>query len=133
MRNDRGAILLALLVIASLGSAGRVAPPDPRTLPAFQEFRASLADAAAATPAGGTLYLRNRPFPSIPFDAKRPERFPGWAAVFVLSHQADTIDGRAVRFVEADRQLVSALRAGRSGRVKRLVTTEAECGTCDVR
>lgn len=128
-----GAAWALAFVALSLPAASRVSPPDPRTRPEFEAFWESLDAAARATPEGETLYLRNRRFVSGPVDARRPEVFPGWLAAFVLSQPGDTVAGRPVRFVEADRGIVEALRAQPDTRAARLVLTEEECRGCGAR
>ena len=85
----------------------------PAVTSAMNASEKTVTQAAAARPAGDTVWIRNRPFPSLELVARRRERFPGWAAVWVLSQESDEIDGRAIRFVEEDRAMVE--RLGRYG------------------
>lgn len=125
------AIWLAILFGASVPMTARVFPADPRARKDYERFEKVVTRAARTGKPGATLYLRNRPFATVDPGPKRPENFPGWAAVWVLSHDGDTIEGRPVRFVEEDSEMVERLRSGRSDRVTKLVVTREECGTCN--
>src|SRR5439155_11590484 len=59
-------------------------------------------------PAGRVAYLENRPSP-FPL-MQHAFTFPGIAAVFVLVHEGDAVDGRSVRFIERDPELLRRLR-----------------------
>ncbi len=62
-----------------------------------------LTEAIAAAPPGATLYLENRVTPRYVLGAAIPNRLvPGRAAVFLLSRAPAALDGRQVRFVERE-------------------------------
>ena len=121
----------AILFVASVPVSGRVFPADPRALAEIERFEKTVIRAARQGDAGTTLYVHNRRFTSVDLGPERRERFPGWAAVWILSHESDTIEGRTIRFVEEDGEFVERLRSGRSDRVTRLIVTREECGTCN--
>jgi hypothetical protein len=60
-------------------------------------------DAVAAAPPGATVVIPNKRFASVgPVFMNTPDLFPGAAAAFITMFPADTVDGRQVRFAEAD-------------------------------
>ena len=66
-----------------------------------------IAAAVASQPDGATVYLENLESPFYLLGPALPERsFPGRAAVFLITHRSDTIDGRGVRFVERDPEVL---------------------------
>jgi hypothetical protein len=80
---------------------------------------------AHAAPPGEPVYIPNRSFQDWRGWASR-EDFPGWAAVFVMAHASDSIEGRRVFFVEPDEELVRSLREDPGARISRLVVTPHE-------
>jgi len=80
---------------------------------------------AHAVPTGGPVYVPNREVLEWRAVASNKE-FPGWAAVFVLTHESDSVDGRRVFFVESDEKLVKFLRRNPNARIARLVVTPEE-------
>jgi hypothetical protein len=124
---------VAIQIAASTPILDRMTPSNPRARPEFERFEKIVARAAATSPSDATVYVRNRPFNSVDLGPERPEHFPGYAAVWVLSQESDEIEGRPIRFVEQDTAMVARLRAGRDDRVTRLVVTPAECGNCVAR
>ena len=80
---------------------------------------------ARAVPPGTPVFIPNRKFK----DWKRwlsREDFPDWAAVFVLTHASDAVEGRRVFFVESNQKLVKLLRKDPTTRIARLVVTPEE-------
>jgi hypothetical protein len=124
---------VAVLFAASVPMTDQVFPPDPRARAELERFEEFVTRAARMGSAGTTVYLRNRRFAAVDLGPERPEHFPGWAAVWVLSHESDAIEGRTIRFVEEDTEMVERLRSGRSDRVTKLVITRDECGSCIAR
>jgi hypothetical protein len=59
-----------------------------------------IARAVAAAPPGATVYIENRESPRHLLGVLDNKLFPGRAAVYVLTHDSATVDGRHVRFVE---------------------------------
>jgi hypothetical protein len=55
-----------------------------------------------------------------------PERFPGIAALFVVTHPTDTVRGKRVRFVEARTEVLEAIRAKPNRRIASLILSSAE-------
>lgn len=67
-----------------------------------------IASAVASQPDGATAYPTNLQSPRYLLGPVMPERlFPGRAAVFVLTHRSDPLDGRRVRFIERDPEVVA--------------------------
>jgi hypothetical protein len=81
-----------------------------------------------AAEVGRTVCIRNRPFAAHPFGG-----FPGWAAVYVITHPSDVFEGRTVRFVDGDAERVRRARAARPNRAATLLLTEAERSVCGPR
>jgi hypothetical protein len=80
----------------------------------------SIAAAVAATPAGATVRIANRPFPPTSVVlSMAPGSFPGWAALFTIFFPENTVDGRPVRFVVSDEEWQRARERG--GRMADLV------------
>jgi hypothetical protein len=70
---------------------------------AMQEINA----AVAAHPPGSTVYIENLTSPLV-LMGMMPERlFPGRAGVFVITHPSDMVDGRRVRFIERDPEVLT--------------------------
>lgn len=76
--------------------------------------------AVESQPPGRPVYIANRPFRHVGWLVDR-ERFPGWAAVFVIFFPDDVVDGRRVYFVEPDRDAAAAARSRRGTRIASLV------------
>src|SRR5262245_23453548 len=69
----------------------------------FARTMREIADAVASHPEGSTAYLENLSSPRLLLGPLMPDRlFPGRAAAFVLTHRSDMVDGRRVRFIERD-------------------------------
>ena len=68
-----------------------------------QRISESIASEARARPPGSTVYLENETTPRSILGPVMPNYlFPGRAAVFVVTHGSDEVEGRAVRFIERD-------------------------------
>lgn len=71
-----------------------------------------MTEMAGRQPAGADVYFRNAIFHGVGAAVVRnPLLFPGWAGLFALHHTDGLLDGRRVRFVEAD----PATRAAATG------------------
>ena len=81
---------------------------------------------AHAVPPGAPCYIPNQKFQDWGVVVAPEEEFPGWAAVFVLTHASDSVDGRRVFFVESNEKLVALLRRNPTARIARLVVTPEE-------
>jgi len=83
--------------------------------------------AVRSAPPGQTVLINNRAFAwrsiLVP-----PEGFPGWAAVFMIAHSDNVLNGHPVRFVEHDPKVLEALRA-QGGRVATLIVGPGEPST----
>jgi hypothetical protein len=78
------------------------------------EVLATIRARVAAQPPGTEVSIPNRGFAAFPGGVPRPA-FPGWAAVFVVFHPENTVDGRRVRFIDADLGVnVASVRGKRS-------------------
>jgi hypothetical protein len=88
----------------------------------LHDSQRQLADSALAdmralvmrVPPGEPAYLANQPFYGVgPFVIANPANFPGWAALFVVYSQSNTLDGHPVFFVEANPAVRARAKAGR--------------------
>jgi hypothetical protein len=83
---------------------------------------------AHAVPTGAPVYVPNRKV--LDWRAVAPSKeLPGWAAVFVLAHASNSVEGRRVFFVESNQKLVELLRKDPATRIARLVVTPEEVDT----
>ena len=121
-----GALLAALLAI---GAAVALHPPaiDPRTesRQAVDHMRDAVTRNAAATAPGGTAFVHNRNVYPLNHLLER-DSFAGWAALYVIFFPSNTVDGRAVRFVDPDPGVVAAVRARPGSRLAELLVTREE-------
>ena len=102
-----GALFAGLgLIVAGRLYSGFAIDVHPQARSYFAETLGDIETAVAAQPAGSIVYLENLQSPVTIFGPviKNPA-FPGRAAVFLIAHPSDTVDGRRVRFVERDRQI----------------------------
>jgi hypothetical protein len=109
--------VLAVWAIATVAVALRYGPPINHFNFARRETIATLAaiDAlAAAAPPGADVYIPNRPFRSIGFLLGNDVTvFPGWAAIFAISHPDDVVDGHRLHFVMEDVGTLAKAQEGR--------------------
>src|SRR5579862_6838183 len=82
--------------------------------------------AITATPHGEVAYVMNEPLPAFGWVPNTTEPPPGLAALFVITSPGDTVDGRAVRFVEPDP--VVRERAAREGGRTRMLLVAPSAG-----
>jgi hypothetical protein len=61
-----------------------------------------------AQPAGQAVYIDNKAFGEIRPGLIPMTTFPGWAAVFVIFHPENRVDGRRVYFIERDPKVIAA-------------------------
>jgi hypothetical protein len=104
-------VALAVLVAGRDSTAFRI---DTRPLvhDYFLYTKYDLAGQIAAAPRGRPLYLENGETPRYVLGAKIPKRLvPGRAAVFLLTGSSSGLDGRDVRFIERDPQVLEWYRA----------------------
>ena len=66
---------------------------------------------AGYTPKGGDICIRNHGFRWVGGLVGDPASFPGWAAVFAITHPANTIHGRTVHFIETNPRVLLAAQA----------------------
>lgn len=78
-----------------------------------EDTLAAIAAIAAATPRGMDVYIVNQPFRPMMMLASNLVAFPGWAGVFAVFHADDTLNGRRIRFVIDDPDVLAAARHGR--------------------
>ena len=77
----------------------------------FLYTQQDLASTIAAAPQGATLYLENQKTPVYVLGPSIPNRLvPGRAAVFLLTESSLKLDGREVRFVERDPEVLAWYR-----------------------
>jgi hypothetical protein len=108
-------LLVAWLALSMLSQARcGVAPDDHRQArQATEQVSGAIRAAIAQRPLGEDVYIDNQPFAQVPLS---PTLFPGWAAVFTIFFPHNTVDGRAVYFVEADGATRDAARHGQRTR-----------------
>jgi len=139
-----GAVLGASVLACWLALLGASALPVSRTIqaknfaPAAIALRDDLAalEAVIASAPPGEVYVINRQYDGTRwlFDMRgRPDRFPGLAALFVVTHEEDELDGRRVRFVEDRKQVLETIRARPQRRIARLLVSRAEAKAAGVR
>jgi hypothetical protein len=134
-------VLSALVLLSLVASANRAISAymvNPVLQAAKQQFpksRARLSQALATAPAGPVAYLRNvdfdpvhRPLVSIFSDYPSKQHFPGAAGLFLLLYPSDAVDGRTVRFIEPDAEIVRYWRKA-GGRIAALLVSPAEVAT----
>ena len=74
----------------------------------FARTMREIDDAVEAHPPGSTVYLENLTSPRALLGPMMPDRlFPGRAGVFVVTHPSDMVDGRRVRFIERDPEVLT--------------------------
>jgi hypothetical protein len=80
---------------------------------------AEIQSAIDARPPGTTVVIRNQRFP---FGGMAGSvLFPGRAGLFIIFHPHDTVDGRLVRFVDADPAVLAMARRARGQRIHSLI------------
>lgn len=111
LRSWRMRVLLVGWVGAALIAHLVAVPPIDHHDGARRETLAALQsidEMVKMAPAGGDIYIWNRRFASTRDWRNDLVAFPGWAAVFVIAHPTNVIDGRRLHFVEADWKILSA-------------------------
>jgi hypothetical protein len=81
--------------------------------------------AAQRCPVGSVVYIDNRPVRTW-IRGYENTALPGWAGVFALANSRDEVDGRRIRFVERDLELLNTLRAERGTRLAGLLVAPGE-------
>jgi hypothetical protein len=144
-RGGRVAAALGAGALAAwLALVGVTALPVSRALqakrfaPAAVTLRNDLAalEKVLASAPPGDVYVINRDYDGTRtlFEVRgRPDRFPGLAALFVVTHEEDEVDGRRVRFVEGRGRVLEAIRARPGRRIARLLVSRAEAKAAGVR
>jgi len=114
------------LALPSYTSSARTLDPllDRRWLDEVNRAMTDLLQRVRAAPPGSRVYVSNHRSSRVRLVPR--EEFPDWAAVFVMTHREDTLEGRQVYFVEADAQLVRKFREGSNARIARLLVTPDE-------
>jgi hypothetical protein len=87
----------------------------------FLYSQQEIAAAVAAEPPGATVYIENPASPKYVLGVLRNELFPGRAAVFVLTQPSDMLDGRRVRFVEHDSDVLMFVAQKPDSRLAKLL------------
>jgi hypothetical protein len=108
--------MLLVTALAAVALSLRGVPPIDHHDQARRETEQVLGTvraAVAAAPPGSTVYVENRRFAAVAiFVLQHPEMFPGWAAVFLIFHRSNLLDGRTVKFVARDPRVLEATRRG---------------------
>jgi hypothetical protein len=114
LRIPSAVVVAAWLVIGTWGYARSSWAIDQRpAIRAYTERALHLIDARIdLQPAGAEVRIPNYPIgQNLLGNVMRPVDFPGWAALFVLTHPENVVRGRRVLFVESDPALLAALRS----------------------
>jgi hypothetical protein len=117
-----------LLAVWMFGYVHRHAQIDEHPLAHdwFLSTRQGIAAAVAAAPPG-TVYLENGTTPRFVLGPALPDRlFPGRAGVFLLSHPSGRLDGRDVRFIERDPEVLGQYAAEPESLLGRLLVAPAD-------
>ena len=122
-------LLARLALIAGLGAivVGRLQSPfrineHMETRYYVSQTLRDIEAAVAAQPPGTTVFLANEESPTIILGALKNPAFPGRAAVFLITHpSSDMLNGRRVRFVEPDHQLLAMHSEGAGTRLAPLL------------
>jgi hypothetical protein len=109
---DAGVAALVVLVLGAWLASGRRIDHHDGVRAETARVLERIAAAAAAAPAGETVYVPNQRFNGVgPLFAQIPELFPRTAGVFMVFYPTRTVDGRAIRFVEDDAKALAKLTA----------------------
>lgn len=74
---------------------------------------ASMDEMIHSAPPGEDVYIANQVFRGVgPMVVRVPRNFPGWAALFVVYHPSNVVEGRRVFFVEPDDEVRAAAADG---------------------
>jgi len=140
--------LITVTLCLLLGEAGRVVRPPPSLAAVilgvwvaaglrYHEMTTSLLkyheparretaevlqsiDQAIDATAGPDVYITNRRFVPILW-ATDAAGFPGWAALFIITHPSDVVRGKRVHFIDDNAQILAMARAHPGSRINRLV------------
>jgi hypothetical protein len=115
--------------VPALTWAQRVEVDDSEYFRKGWRFLDERVEAAAASQAGKTVLVFNEPFPPMQGGmAPPPQDFPHLAAAWAVSNRTTTADGRTVRFVERDPELLATIRKNPKSRIAPLMVSRAEAG-----
>lgn len=121
------AAALAVLAGLSLWVASehlRLARTIPPERGAEQEFESALSamDREIRNAPTDTVCIPNRPFSAVSRSARRrPELLPGWAALFVIAHGSNLVDGKRVTFLETNPSILAFVAAQEGHVIRELV------------
>ena len=122
-----GLALVACLAIVVYGSVHVKFPVDYHWCRDYVEAtgREMVAEVHERPP-GATVYLENKESPASLLGPLIPEAyFPGRAAVFLILHPGDALDGRTVRFIERRPEVIAHYRDRPATRLARLLVDPA--------
>jgi hypothetical protein len=118
---------LAMLVPYYAAGARRVGTEvGPEWRQALNHVATEVQRRARAVPPGEPVYIPNQEFQNWRAVVATKQDFPGWAAIFVITHPSDSVEGRPVFFVESNQEVVKLLRKNPNARIARLVVTPEE-------
>jgi hypothetical protein len=93
----------------------------------FLHTQQEIAEAVLAAPPGTTVYLENQSSPPYVLGLLIPNRlFPGRAAAFLVAHPSGRLDGREVRFIERDPEILALYRDRPGTPLARLLVAPAD-------
>jgi|RhiMethySRZTD1v2_1073278.scaffolds.fasta_scaffold32919_3 hypothetical protein len=136
-----GAVLLAwlsLVVVPSFGGSREVQrSTTTHAAVALRDTLAAIDAVIASAPPDRDVYILNSDYSATRnlFGVRNhPDRFPGIAALFALTHASDVVQGRRVHFVETRAEVLNRIRAQPERRISRLLVSneEAQAGSMRV-
>ena len=85
---------------------------------------------ATHTTTSGVLYFKNEFMKeiTIPYITETSAAFPGIAALYLISNTENDLNGKKIRFVEENEQLVKLLRKRNDLRISKILVTKEEAG-----
>jgi hypothetical protein len=128
-RVPRVPLLLATLALFGWGRARSPFHVDLNVGPrvAVESGLRTIAGKVGLVPPGGTAYLENGANTKVLLGPVMPNiDFPGLAAIFLITHDDDQVDGRTVRFVERDPAVLAHYRLRPESRLARLLAAPGD-------
>jgi hypothetical protein len=122
-RVPRGPLLLAALALFAWGRTRSSFHIELNAWPrlTIQNALTTIAAQVSRSPPGETAYLENGVNSKVILGPDPDISFPGLAAIFLITHEDDQLDGRTVRFVERNPDILARYRRRPESRLARLL------------